>query len=129
MKKRIIVVITVIACVTLCAAVWPQNAKVGIFTRPEPVNNAVSAEIEAQKEEPPHILISADMPTLTTEPVTESNSPETDVTAKRETEKPTPAQTTQQVIALILPLPKRAWLSFFGAQRRSWILTSATIGQ
>ena len=55
MKKRIIVGITVIACVALCAAVWPRNVEVGNLPA-EPVKNAVSTEIEDRAEETPHIF-------------------------------------------------------------------------
>ncbi len=51
MKKQIITVITVIACVALCVAVWPRSA--GVEELPaEPIINAVSAKIEARLEEP-----------------------------------------------------------------------------
>lgn len=62
MKKQIIAGIVIIACVALCAAVWPRSAEVGDLPA-EPVKPAVSAEIEARSEKTPHIFISADMHT------------------------------------------------------------------
>jgi len=56
----------------------------------------VKAKIEARLEETPHIFISADMPTPIAEAVTESNSPEMEVTVEKDTEKSQPAQTAQQ---------------------------------
>ena len=60
MKKTSIIAGTVaIACVALCAAVWPRCAEVGNLPA-EPVKAAVSAEIEVRSEETSHIFISAD---------------------------------------------------------------------
>lgn len=96
MKKQIIAGVGIIACVALCAAVWLRNAEVGDLPA-EPIKAAVSAEIEARSEETQHIFISADMPTPITEAVTESNSPKAEITAEKETEKPAPAHTAQEV--------------------------------
>jgi len=92
MKKLIISGIGVIACVALCAAVWPRNSEVGDLSA-EPVKTAVTAEIEARSEKTPQILTSEDKPAPIVKAVTESNSPETKVTAEKETQKPAPAQT------------------------------------
>lgn len=96
MKKQIIAGIIVITCVALRTAVLPRSANVGGLPA-EPVKTAVSAEIEARSEETPQILISADIPTPVMEAVTESNSSEKEITAEKETEKPVPMQTAQQV--------------------------------
>ena len=85
MKKQIIAGITVIACVALCAAVWPRNTEVGDLPA-EPVKTAVTAEIEARSEEMPQILISADIPTPVAEAVTESEPPIAEITAEEKTE-------------------------------------------
>jgi len=50
MKKQIIIGIGIIACVALCAAVWPRSAEVGDLPA-EPLKNAAPAEIEAWSEE------------------------------------------------------------------------------
>ena len=85
MKKQILAGITVIACVALCAAVWPRSAEVEDLPA-EPVKTAVTAEIEAWSEEKPQILISADMPTPAAEAVTESEPPLIEITAEEKTE-------------------------------------------
>jgi len=94
MKKQIIVGISVIACVALCAAVRQQSADVGDLPA-EPEKTAVAAEINARSEEMSHIFISANITPPVTEAVTESNSPEMGITAEKETEKPAPTQMTQ----------------------------------
>jgi hypothetical protein len=96
MKKQIIAGITVIACVALCAAVWTQSAEVEELPA-EPVKTAVSAEIEARSEEAPPIFISADATAPEKELVAESEPEEVGITAEKETEIPTPAQTAQTV--------------------------------
>lgn len=85
MKKQIIVGIAVIACVALCAAVWPRSAEVKDLPA-KPVKTAVTAEIEARSEEISHIFISADMPTPVAEAVTESESPKIELTTEEKTE-------------------------------------------
>ena len=59
MKKQIIAGIGIIACVALCAVVWPRSAKVEALPA-EQEKAAVSAEIEARSEDTPSIFISAD---------------------------------------------------------------------
>lgn len=95
MKKQTIAGIGIIACVTLCAAVWPRSAEVGDLPA-EPVKTAVSAEFEARSEETPQFLLSVDTPAPVVEPVAGSEPTETQITAEKETEKPTPTQTAQQ---------------------------------
>lgn len=67
MKKRIIVEITAIACVALCAAVWPRSAEVEDLPA-EQVKAAITAEIEARSEEPPKTEITAEEKTETAPP-------------------------------------------------------------
>jgi len=94
MKKQIITGICVIACVVLCATVWQRNA--GVESLPaEPVKAAVSAKIETRSEKTPHIIISEDTPALETEVVAESNLPQMEMSAEKETKKPAQAQTAQ----------------------------------
>ena len=62
MKKQIITGIAVIACVALCAAVWPRSVKWVEDLLTEPVKTAVIGEIEARSEEMPPIFLSDDMP-------------------------------------------------------------------
>lgn len=63
----------------------------------ELVKSAVNAKIEARSEETSHIFISADMPTPVAEAIAESEPQKTEITAEKETEKPAPTQTAQQV--------------------------------
>ena len=95
MKKLIIAGIAVIACVALCAAVWPRSAEVGVLPA-EPVKIAVSAEIEARSEQTSHIFISAVTPASEVELVSEGALKETEVTAEEKTETTPPAATTFQ---------------------------------
>lgn len=74
MKKQIIAGIGIVACVALCAAVWPRSAEVGDLPA-EQVKAAVTAEIEAQSEEMPQILLSADTHAPEAETVAESEPP------------------------------------------------------
>ena len=96
MKKQIIVGISIIACVALCAAMWLRSSEVEDLPA-EPVANATNVEIEARLEEKPHIFISADAPAPETEIVAESNSPKMEITAEKEVEKPAQTQTAQAV--------------------------------
>lgn len=96
MKKPIIAGITVIACVALCAAVWPRSVQVEELPA-EPGINATSAETEARLEETPHIFISADTPVSETEPVAESEPEVIGISAEKETEKPVTTRAAQAV--------------------------------
>ena len=88
--KKITAGITVIACVALCAAVWPRIAEVGDLPVGQ-VKTAVTAKIEARSEEKPHILISADIPTPAARAVTGSEQPITAyAAAKRQRDRSTP---------------------------------------
>ncbi|MEL7565960.1 MAG: DUF6550 family protein [Dehalobacterium sp.] len=94
MKKQIIAGIVVIACVALCAAVWPRSAEVGDLPA-EPEKAAVTAEIEARSEEMPLIIPSADTPAPEPESVAESEPAEPKITAEKETQKPAATQTVK----------------------------------
>lgn len=88
MKKQIITVIGIIACVALCAAVLPRSNEVGDLPA-EPVKTAIAAEIEARLEETSQIFVSVDMPAPVAEAVVESESQINEVTAEKETAPPT----------------------------------------
>ena len=94
MKKKIILVVTIITCVALCTAVWPRSFEVGDLPI-EPIKPAVIAEIEARAEEAPQIFLSADIPVPEQEAVAESEPQKTDITAEKEIQKPAPTQQTQ----------------------------------
>ena len=96
MKKQIIAVIALTACVALCAAVWPRSTEVE-ESPAEPVKAAVTAEIEAQSNKTPQILLSAVTHAHEAEAVAENEPPVTEITSEKEIEKPTPSQTAQQV--------------------------------
>jgi hypothetical protein len=96
MKKQIIAVITVAACVALRASVWPRSAEAESLPA-EPVKTTVNAEIEARSSETPHIFISEGMPAPESKPIAESNSTKTEITAEKETEKQAIMQTVQSV--------------------------------
>lgn len=92
MKKQIIAantVITVIACVALCAAVWPRSAEDGDLSA-EPAKSTVTAENETRSEEIPQIFLSADTPTPEVEVVAESEPPKTEITEEEKRESPPP---------------------------------------
>jgi hypothetical protein len=76
--KKIITSIILIACVALCAAVWQHSAEVGDLPA-DAVKTTVKAEIEAWPEKAPHIFIRDKVPTPAMDVVTESNSPETEL--------------------------------------------------
>ena len=95
MKKQIITGIAVIACVALCAAVWPRSVKWVEDLLTEPVKTAVIGEIEARSEEMPPIFLSDDTYASEPEAVAESEPTETDLTAEKETPIPESAQETK----------------------------------
>lgn len=97
MKKQIIAGTVAITCVALCAAVWPWSAQVGNLPA-EPLKTAVTAEIEAQSEELPLILISEDVLVPKAGAVAESEPKIIEITAEEKTETtPPPVQTSQAV--------------------------------
>ncbi|MDT3698099.1 MAG: DUF6550 family protein [Thermincola sp.] len=93
MKKQIITGIAVIACVALCASVWPRNAEVGDLPA-EPAKTAVFTKIEASQKEVPPIILSEDTPVA--EPKTvEENGPTKNEVIKAE-EKTQPSAPSKQ---------------------------------
>jgi hypothetical protein len=94
MKKQIVTGIAIIACVALCAAVWPRNAEVEDLPA-ELIKPAVVAEIKARLEKTPEILLSADTHTLEPETVAEYEPERVDITTEKETPIPTLAQETK----------------------------------
>ncbi|HYE84342.1 MAG TPA: hypothetical protein VEG39_19530 [Clostridia bacterium] len=103
MTKQITAGIAVIACVVLCAAVWPRSAEVGDLPA-EPVNAAVSAEIEARAEEKPQITPSDDAPAPETETVAESEPLKTDITTEKETESATAIAPAPHAVSKTAPV-------------------------
>lgn len=84
MKKQIIAGIAVIACVALCAAVWPRSAEVEGLPA-EPVKSTVTDD-EASQNETLLIILSADG----LEVATESETPKTEVIMAEEKTEPMP---------------------------------------
>lgn len=97
MKKPIIVGISIIACVALCAVVWQGSAKVENLPV-KPLKAAVRAEIEARSEETPHIFISDNMAAPETKNVAEIEPQITEVTAEEKTETPAPVPTAAPAV-------------------------------
>lgn len=94
MKKHIITVIAITACVALCAAMWLRNAEAEDLPA-EPIKPAVVAEIKARLEKTPEILLSADTHTLEPETVAEYEPERADITTEKETPIPALAQETK----------------------------------
>ena len=91
MKKLIIVVTGIIACVALCASVWPRNAEVEDLPA-EPVKAAVIGEIDDRSEETLQILFSAGTPASKRKGVSENKPPETEVITEKEMPEPASTQ-------------------------------------
>lgn len=92
MKKQIIIVgISVIACVALCATVWQRNAEVGDLPA-ESVKTVVSTEFEDRSEEKPPIIIPVVASASEPEPVAESEPEKNVITAEEKTESMSPAE-------------------------------------
>lgn len=71
MKKLIITGIAIIACIALCASVWPWSAEVKDLSA-EAVKTAVTAGIKMEKEEYPPLIITVENNTSELEPVVET---------------------------------------------------------
>ena len=104
MKKQIIAGIAVTACVALCAAEWPRSTEVKNL-RVEPLKTIVNAEIEAQSEEMPKFLISANTTAPKTEAVADSEPLDTEITAEEKTEQAPPAKPTPRAASKSTPVP------------------------
>lgn len=98
MKKQTIAGIAVIACVALCAAVWPRSAEVGDLPA-EPVKTTVKAEIEALSEEKPPIIIPVVVSDPEPKPVAESEPVKNVITAEEKTEQVSPAEPTFRAVS------------------------------
>lgn len=123
MKKQIIAGIAVIACVAMCAAVWPRSAEVG-YLPAEPVNTAVIAETEARSEEMSQILLSGDNPAPEVEVVAENEPPKTEITAEEKTESAPPAEPTSRTVsksASTTTDPKPGTIAVIDGNRCMWI--------
>lgn len=123
MKKQIIAGIAAIACIALCAAVWPRSAEVEELPA-EPTTNAVNAEIEARSGEKPLIFISADTPAPETEAVSESETGETGITAEKETETMPPAESMSRAVSKSVPTstePKSGDRTVIDGKPHVWI--------
>lgn len=120
MRKQIITGIATIACVTLCAAMWPRSAEVRNLPA-EPVKAAVTAEIEAGLEGTPEIFIFADISAPRSETVAESEPPKTDLTAKEETQKPMPIQAVQSAKPPLSSKPRMGDVRIVGGEKQIYI--------
>lgn len=118
MKKLIIAGITVIACVALCAAVWPRNAEAGDLP-PETVKTAVSTEIEAQSEEISEIILSDNSSALGIEAVAENEPPKTEVTSEEKTESPAPRTISKS--ESVSTEPKSGEITVIDGNRCMWV--------
>ncbi len=102
MKKQITIGIGIIACIALCAAVWPRSSEVGDL-HTESAKTAVTAEIEAPSEKSPQIFLSAYTPAPQAEPISESELSKTDITAEEKTEPLAPRTASKSVPASTEP--------------------------
>jgi len=98
MKKQIITGIGIVACVALCAAVWPRSTEVENLPI-EPLKSAVSAEIEARSDETRQILLSADTPADEASAATEIELLKTDITAEEKTETSPPMESAPPAVS------------------------------
>ncbi|MFZ5944441.1 MAG: DUF6550 family protein [Bacillota bacterium] len=94
--------IAVIACVALCATVWPRSAEVGDLPT-EPVKTAVTTEIEARSEGIPQILFSTESPAPNTEGAVESEQENLVVTSEEKTETAPPIALTSHAVSKSVP--------------------------
>lgn len=94
MKKQIITGMAVIACIALCAAVWPRNAEVEDLPI-KPIKNAVIGEIGPRSEETPSNFLSVN--TFVPEPlaVADNEPNEPDITPEEKIQKHEPTQEAQ----------------------------------
>lgn len=102
MKKQIIVGISIITCVALCAAVWPCSTEVEDLPA-NPVKTAVPANIEARSEETLDIFISEVTPVPELKLVVESEPQITKVTTEEKTETVPPTSLTSQSVSKSTP--------------------------
>lgn len=123
MKKPIIAVIGVIACVTLCAAVWPWSTEVEKLPA-EPAIHAINAETEVQLEKAQDIFISEVMSAPEAESVTESETQMKEVTTEEKTDTVPPTASKPQTAskhALISVEPKPVDRTVIDGEPHVWI--------
>ncbi|MCL5059041.1 MAG: hypothetical protein M1130_13870 [Actinobacteria bacterium] len=130
MKKQIIAGITIIASVSLCAAVWPRSTRDEVIpvTQGKP---AVSADIAATQEEPPRIIFSADTQSpktaetkeSTTEKEQVSSPPDEAGTTGTPEATPTPSPTPSPAASSTPPSsdPKPGTIAVIDGNRCMWI--------
>jgi hypothetical protein len=87
LKKLIIVGIGIIACVALCATVWPRNAEVGDLPA-EPEKTAVISEIEASQKEVSPFILSDDTPVAEPKTVAKNEPTKNEVIKAEEKTQP-----------------------------------------
>lgn len=120
MKKQIIAGITAIACVALCAAVWPRSVEVEELPA-QKAKPAVNAEIEARPTETPGFLLSANTLAPEVEVVAESEPEKIEITTEEKTE-PTPAKPVKsEASSKPLSDPKAGTISVIDGERCMWI--------
>jgi len=123
MKKQIIAGIAVIACVAMCAAVWPRSAEVGDLLA-EPIKTAVNAETDARPEKIPEILLSGDNPAPEVEVIAESEPLKTEIPVEEKTESAPPAEPTSHTVSKSTSTsnkPKPGTIAVINGNRCMWI--------
>lgn len=123
MKKQMIAGISIIACVALCASVWPRSVEVGDLPT-EPAKTAVTAEIEARSEEMPQIIIPVVASAPEPEPTAETESVKTEITAEEKTEQAPPAEPTFRALSKPAPVsaePKLGDRAVIDGKPHIWI--------
>lgn len=115
--------IAFIACVALCAAVWPRSARDGDLPA-VPVKTAVNAETETHPEKIPELLLSGDNPAHEVEVIAESEPPKTEITAEEKTESAPPAELTFRTTSKSIPTstdPKPGTIAVIDGNRCMWV--------
>lgn len=123
MKKQIIAGIAIIACVALCAAVWPRSAEVEDLPA-EPDKTAVNDEIEARLQETPENLFSADISAPEVDATAESELKETEITAEEKIDSVQPEKTTLHTVSKSAPVtsePKAGTIAVINGVKSMWI--------
>lgn len=120
MKKQIITGMVIIACVALCAAVWPRSTGDGKVPA-EPGKTAVSAEIEAGPEETQSIFLSDDTYNVEAGIIAESEPTEAEGISAEEKAETTPT-TSVKTEATVKPSsdPKPGTVSVINGEQYSW---------
>ena len=106
MKKQIFIGIAIIACIALCAAVWPRSAVVEDLPA-ESIKLAINAKIKACQKEAPPIILSADNSAPELEAVSENDTAEAEVITEEKTESTPPAKPVQKP-TVVEPAPAQS---------------------